>query len=366
MQPRMSPADRLLSALRRPESVTALTLPQWEVLLGAARQTRLLAHLECRLSRADIIDRLPSAVVNALRAAAIEVHYQQRRALWEADRLQRTLGRAGIPFILVKGGAYLLLDMSLACGREMRDIDLLIPQARIDRAEQVLAAAGWGGVKLDDYDQHYYREWMHELPPMRHPQRVTEVDLHHTILPRTARLHPDPTLLFQQARPSPRAGIGVLCPQDMLLHAIVHLFYDGALDRDLRDLIDIDAMLHEFGREAGFWDGLVDRAGALELQRPLYYALRYSVRILATPVPQTVTEQAKRGAPGAITRRVMDALVPRALLPSQPYRHHPMTALARWLLYLRSHWLRMPPLMLAKHLWRKGVTSQPGQPRWPF
>jgi hypothetical protein len=31
------------------------------------------------------------------------------------------------------------------------------------------------------------------------------------------------------------------------------------------------------------------------------------------------------------------------------------SAFARWLLYVRSHWLRMPPLMLARHLAIKGM-----------
>ena len=47
----------------------------------------------------------------------------------------------------------------------------------------------------------------------------------------------------------------------------------------------------------------------------------------------------------------MDRLVPRALDPAHP--DHPVSAgsrLARWLLYVRSHWIRMPPALLARHL----------------
>jgi hypothetical protein len=48
----------------------------------------------------------------------------------------------------------------------------------------------------------------------------------------------------------------------------------------------------------------------------------------------------------------MDTLLDRALLPAeQPPRLGP--SLARWLLYVRSHWLRMPPWLLAGHLFRK-------------
>jgi hypothetical protein len=48
----------------------------------------------------------------------------------------------------------------------------------------------------------------------------------------------------------------------------------------------------------------------------------------------------------------MDALLDRVLLPSeQPPRLGP--SFARWLLYIRSHWLRMPPRLLAGHLLHK-------------
>ena len=50
----------------------------------------------------------------------------------------------------------------------------------------------------------------------------------------------------------------------------------------------------------------------------------------------------------------MNLLVPVALSPSLPDRVPPLTAFARWLLFIRSHWLRMPPLMLARHLAIKG------------
>ena len=48
--------------------------------------------------------------------------------------------------------------------------------------------AGWERVKAaDGYDDAYYRRWMHELPPLIHRDRDRMIDVHHTILPLTAR-----------------------------------------------------------------------------------------------------------------------------------------------------------------------------------
>lgn len=346
----------LLTALVTPASMTSLSIREWEILIGAARQTRLLAHLNCLVRQQKITEQLPASVLRQMNSAAVIVSYHQRRARWELNRIKRVLDRNKIEIVLLKGSAYLLMDLRLACGREMRDVDLLIREADLNRAEQTLASNGWVGVKLDDYDQQYYRKWMHELPPMRHSHRVTEVDLHHSLLPRTSRLQPNPEKMFSNLHRL-ESGYAVLAPQDMVLHSAAHLFYDGALDRELRDLIDLAELFAYFGTTKGFWDGLIGRAEELDMGRPIFYALHFSQRILNTPIPPRVLEQAQRCAPTAVVIRCMNHLVERALLPSDPHRTPALTALSRWLLYMRSHWLRMPPLMLARHLFHKGVIS---------
>jgi hypothetical protein len=42
--------------------------------------------------------------------------------------------------------------------------------------------------------------------------------------------------------------------------------------------------------------------------------------------------------------------VPRALFPPHPDRPQRGVAVARFLLYVRSLWIRMPPWLLARHL----------------
>ena len=44
-------------------------------------------------------------------------------------------------------------------------------------AERRLVEQGWQGTKLSPYDQHYYRAWTHELPPLVHVEREVEADL---------------------------------------------------------------------------------------------------------------------------------------------------------------------------------------------
>jgi hypothetical protein len=142
----------------------------------------------------------------------------------------------------------------------------------------------------------------------------------------------------------------------MVLHSATHLFCNEDVGNSLRDLVDLDSLLREFASEENFWTRLTARAGELDLTRPLYYALRYAVHILETPVPAGVLHTAESGRPPPLLLGVMDALFLRTLQPDRATDG--LAALARGSLYVRAHWLRMPPLLLACHLITKALRRE--------
>jgi hypothetical protein len=200
---------------------------------------------------------------------------------------------------------------------------------------------------------------MHELPPMQHMRRATAIDVHHAILPETARVRPDPALLRGAARALPGSGgLFVLAPCDMVLHSAVHLFSEGEYDHGLRDLFDLHRLLCHFGaHEPGFWVALPLRARELELTRPLFYALRYCMELLGTPVPPATLAAAEGGRPPAALLALMDTLFGAALRPTHPSCADFLSPLAAGMLFIRGNWLRMPPLMLARHLFHKAFLT---------
>ena len=104
---------------------------------------------------------------------------------------RRALAPLGCPVILLKGTAFVAAGLEAGQGRAIGDLDILVPRDRLDDVEAALLAAGWEWVKPDPYDDAYYRRWMHELPPLIHRERDRMIDVHHTILPLTARITPD-------------------------------------------------------------------------------------------------------------------------------------------------------------------------------
>jgi hypothetical protein len=359
VQPRRGDSELLLRVLITPARIARLTEAEWDQVLPLARASHLLGRLASEAQAHGFADRLPSRVRGHLDAAAAVAAHNERTIRWEVNRIERALRHLDIPILLLKGAAYVAAGLPPAKGRFVSDVDIMVPRAALDPVESGLADAGWQRMKLDSYDQRYYRTWMHELPPLRHGERGTVVDVHHTILPPTSRLKPDPAELWSAARPLDDGPLHVLAPSDMVLHSAAHLFHDGDLYRSLRDLVDIGDLLGAFGTQPQFWSDLVARSRALDLGRPLFYALRYAWRMLATAVPDEVMTAAAAYAPPQPVLLLMDRLAPRALMPRPSDQVE--AALGSWLLYMRAHWLRMPAWLLMPHLAHQAIRRSSGR-----
>jgi Uncharacterised nucleotidyltransferase len=361
----------LLAGRRDPAS---LDDREWEAVISVARAEVLAATLAERLADAALPPQI-AALFADLRAAA---KVQQNAALWEAEMARRALEPVGVRFVLLKGTAYAAAGLPCAAGRQIGDLDIMVAREDLDRAEAALLAAGWEWVKSDPYDDAYYRNHMHELPPLIHKDRDRMIDVHHTILPLTHRATPDAgvmlaaaveilpgtgrwheategpgagvcnasTLLAADSDPSDpfgatspfRGGFNVLAPADMVIHCAAHVMADGDLSGGLRNLWDFGQLIHQF---PGDWEEMVERAELHGLGRAFERASRLDQRIF-------FHWGFISGGRGDST----DPLFVRALTARDDWGR-PTRPFTRLFFTIRSHWLRMPPLMLARHLWVK-------------
>ena len=354
-------ASLLVRILRDPLQVRGLLPLQWDCLIRQARHANLLGRLYHFMDTAGVLDEVPAAPRNHL----ISGHYLAQRQVFsvchEVDALRAALQAEDIPLILLKGAAYSAAGLPAGAGRVFADMDILVPHDVLDVAEAALMKSGWATTSLSAYDQQYYRRWMHELPPMQHLVRGVVLDVHHTILPPTARYHPDPVRLV--ADRVPVAGfeaVYTLSPVDMVLHAATHLFHEGESDNALRDISDLDILLRYFSSCSGdaFWDNLVKRAVAQQLMYPLWLALHFSVRVFLTPVPGGVQSDLVKYAPTGRMRYWLEWMYDEIFQPQHVTVETKYTALARRVLYIRGHWLRMPARLLVMHLLRKAVLPE--------
>ncbi|MEG8019412.1 nucleotidyltransferase domain-containing protein [Sphingomonas sp. LR55] len=318
-------ARMLARALADPSSVVGLDAEGWTALLAMARAEQLIGTLALRLDGLA----MPNAVKAILADARAAAEHGRRAALWEAEMARRALAAVDCPVVLLKGTAFVAARLSAGQGRSIGDLDILVPRASLDAVEAALLAAGWEWVKPDPYDEVYYRRWMHELPPLIHRERDRMIDVHHTILPLTARITPDAGALIEGSV-ALENGLRTLSSNGMIVHAAAHLFADGDLAGGLRNLWDIRCLVDEFGT-----DGL----GADALHHGLHREVARSLRLADALFGEGRT-------------RCIDRLYIRRLTARDGWGR-PTRPLTRFAFYVRSHWLRMPPAMLVRHLWTK-------------
>lgn len=339
----------LIQALRQPRCTAAFSARQWHALLLQARRHGLLAKLESRLRSEGLFDAAPYKARSHMHAARIAALSSQTAVRFEVNRVLRALRGVDVPLLLMKGAAYVHAGLPPAAGRYVGDVDLMVPRERIGEVEQRLLASGWVTGDLDAYDERYYREWTHEIPPIQHPDRDTPIDIHHTIAALTSRVHPDAGAILAARRPLPGTRLSVMAPADMVLHSGLHLFNDE-VGFPLRDLFDLHDLLEHFGAEPEFWDALTERAELHGLQRVLHHLLHHTSALLGTAVPPAVLARAGRAAPSIWVRPLIGGLMRLRFRPDPPSGPGAAKSLAESLLYLRAHWLRMPPGMLLRHL----------------
>lgn len=337
----MKDARPLATALADPVSVLGFGPDDWTSLLSIARAERLDGSLAFRL--ADM--PLPGPVASVLEDARAQAEFGRAQGLWEVEMARRALAPLGIAPILLKGSAFAFAGLPAAVGRLVGDLDILVPRERLHDVEVALLDAGFSWAKEDDYSQAYYRRWMHELPPLIHLDRGAMIDVHHTILPLTARRTPNAKALIADSIEI-SAGVRILSPADMIVHAACHLFADGDMAGGLRNLWDIDRLLRLFTSRPDFWKTLDARARLHQMHQPVALALRLADRLFATPVEPRLAGH----------DRIRDGLFIRRLLARDGWGR-PIRPMNRLGFYVRSHWMRMPPLMLARHLWIKARTK---------
>jgi hypothetical protein len=332
----MKDARLLVRALVDPDSTDGLDAEGWTILIACARAESLIGSLAHRLDGRALPEAVAAIMADARRSAA----QAKVQALWEAEMARRALAELAVPVILLKGTAYAAAGLDAAIGRSIGDLDILVPRDVLDRVEAALLAAGWEWVKDSPYDQLYYRRWMHELPPLIHRDRDRMIDVHHSILPLTARPTPDAAALIADSVPL-ESGLRILSPPDMIVHAAAHLLADGDLAGGLRNLWDIDRLVRQHDGGA-FRDMLQQRAQHHGLASHVGRALRLAHSLYETPVdPRFATPTS-----------IADRLYENRLLARDGWGRE-CKKLLRFAFYVRSHWIRMPPRLLARHLWVK-------------
>lgn len=346
----------LTQALTNPQSITTYSEKEWEILVRQAKSAQLVATVWDLLCKHNLSHLTPLKAVHHFLSQTLLVERQNELFRFEIEKVYKAINRFEPRIIVLKGAAYLLLDLPIAKCRRMADIDILVKKDHLSNVEKELLFYGWVKTKTDNYDDMYYREWMHEIPPLQHINRGSVLDVHHNILPVIAKNAPDAHLLSEASIPTRDGRFYTLSAEDMVLHSACHLFHEGEFEKGLRDLYDLDQLFLLFSsKDKDFWENLLKRAVSLRLEIPLFFALRYTHRIFSTDIPPPILKQSELFSNGSLWVRIYDFLFTRIFVPHHPSTHNLGFGFSRFILYWRSHLIKMPLHILIPHLFKKAI-----------
>lgn len=311
---------------------------QWAAVLEVGQQNLLLGQLGVQVTSKVTLEQLPQAVQRHLALASLTSRRRIEAALWEVGVIRSAIPGT-IPIVLLKGIAYAAAKDENARGRLFTDIDILVPRQFIEEAETGLFTQGWQPGKVDDYDRKYYREWMHELPPMTHVRRQTVVDLHHAIVPVISKFSFPADLLLQDAVEI-APNVYVLSPTDRIIHCAIHALIEGESTKILRELYDLFLLLGQHAPSSLQVSHVLGRARQLGIEQLVGPPIEAAKQVFSSDTLHS---------DGMVKQWLIDVATVGAADSSL------RTRLARIGLLSYSHWIKMPMHRLIPHLIRKSI-----------
>lgn len=340
----------LIQLYQQPELALQYSDLQWQSIILVLRHQQLLPRYAKRIQNAGLFSQIPTYARHHFTNALILAERQRQQIVFEAMKLSPDIRKRSNYAVYLKGAAYVLADHPVGDGRICSDIDILVNKSALQSIEQDLCFEGWFSEEINDYDDKYYREWAHEIPPLQHHVRGTVIDVHHNIVPLVSGKAPDVDILIAQISET-QAGHQVLSPEAMTLHSAVHLFFNEDFKNGFRDLLDLHILMGNGSEQ--YWKALLSLASDSGFELELFLACRYTQHFWDTPIPCDVDKKLSLKFPNDC--KLSDFIFERVLLPRHPLCSPDYPDLAEFLAWCRGHHKKMPMRVLMYHFSVKGT-----------
>lgn len=271
---------------------TAMSSADWSALLTQAHRHDVAALVFALCKEAKLLPQMPPAITQELQQVYARTVASNLKLYRQLGEVLTTLQDAGIPTILLKG-AHLAQAVYGDIGlRSMSDLDLLVHEADLTRAHDLLLALGYQPPAT-------VSSTFHHLPELSKPGAFT-IDLHWTILPERGVIRVPMADFWQRAKPIAVKGHSALglAPEDLLLHLILHTAVQHNFRFGLRALYDILATIRHY-EAAVDWPQLVAQARQAQADRAVYLTLYLCKDLLGAPVPPEILSQLQPPSPTA-------------------------------------------------------------------
>lgn len=325
---------QFLKAYCEVSGIESFSMGEWNSFVRVLRERSLLASYYHRLRQHELIELIPSYCTDTFLSSVNFASAQAMQTKIQGRKLTRLFSQHKLPFIFLKGAAYILREERNSLGRLMTDIDICVERKYIEKAERILIENGWSFKDMDEHDDKYYREWSHEIPPLQHRQDGVVLDVHHTLIPPVKGRIIDVESLIN-SRTVDDESFPTPSIEWLVLHSALHLILNEDIENGLRDLTDIYSFLaysehqtaisiHKLFIQEGFekeWEILVHLLN-------YFFNYTYSSRFIQREMSSFTVLRCY--------------ILKKALLPSSPYL--PIRGLRLWksINYVIGYFSKMP------------------------
>lgn len=264
----------------------------WEGHFARARKLGIDSIIYYQMKQEGMLSQIPEEVQARWKA---RFYWSQVRNMKRFGRLKdvlRVFFREDIPVIALKGAVLAELVYPQKALRPMADVDLLVHEEDLNKAEQLLVSLGFRANE-DDHSREWYRNCHHHIVPYVSRDNSLVIELHYELIDLKAPVKILAQDLWERSRQVDIAGVPcrILSPEDFLIHLSLHAAVDGYLGK-IKVLYDLAETIKFYQKELD-WEKLLKLVQDYNISKYLYYAFWLTKVTLRAGVPTTVLDNLK-------------------------------------------------------------------------
>ncbi|MEW6585577.1 MAG: nucleotidyltransferase family protein [Nitrospirota bacterium] len=266
----------------------------WSYILRFSRQNGIAPLLYHNLKQNDLADSIPEGIRLTFEKIYHGVGFQNALYLEELQHLLHILEKAGIRTVLLKGAAIVEDVFRNIALRQMADIDVLVQEEDLDRAEAKVSESGYIPNEYEK-SKDWYRKYHHHIAPYYHPDRKIALEIHRHILPPENPFGIEIHKLWERAHPMHIGDTrtSTLSPEDMISHLCLHFAFCGGFIGGLRSLTDIaEALQHH--RKRIDWYHIIKEANDHHYINFIYFSLYLAKDLLDAGIEHDMAGRLKQ------------------------------------------------------------------------
>jgi len=259
-----SPSDEIVALIQNKKL-------NWQKVITRAKRFSIASAIYCILSNLSNNKFIPEKYLLELKEDYLDTLGRNTIVLNELKVLLKLFNQANIDVVLLKGSALLASVYPGLAYRFMSDIDILVRESDLFKAQEKLFENGFTQ-NISTYNLQ--KKKTHHLPPFWNPANNIRIEIHWTLRHTDSDFNINMVEVWSRIQ---KAKIGttdtfILSPEDMILHLCFHLFFSNVNEMIFRTLFDIVSIVQYYGDSID-WKLIADCSVKYGLETPVYAIL---------------------------------------------------------------------------------------------